>query len=81
MLVLIEVEGEEMTDWKSGRQAAALVQPRDREGRNQGKESGNCVGRHNAAARSFSISKLILNTLEGISEQRILQNLERMLQL
>lgn len=79
MLVLIEVE--EITDQKSSSQATALVQPRGKEGLNQGKESGTCTARNKAVAGGFSISKLNLNALESISEQRIIQNLERMLQL
>lgn len=44
---------------------------RDKEGLKQGKESSTCVARHSVTARSCSFNKLILNALEGISEQRI----------
>lgn len=39
MLVLLVVVGEEITDRKCSRKATALVQPRDKEGLDQGKAS------------------------------------------
>lgn len=65
MLVLLVVVGEEITDRKCSRKATALVQPRDKEGLDQGKASRDGEELH-------SFSRLILNVLEAISEQRIL---------
>lgn len=59
---------EEMT----GRQAAASDEPKDQEGLKQGRESGTCMARHTGIARHCSFSKLILNALNDIPEQRIL---------
>lgn len=63
MCALLEREGEII--------AMALHQPRDKEGLNQGKESGTCIASHTERAGNCSFSKLILNSLESIAESKI----------
>lgn len=65
MCVLLEPEGEEITP-------TVLAQPKDKEGLNQGKESGPCLASFAEIARNGSINKWTLNALNWIAETRIL---------